>query len=78
MFGAGAKPSKRTKNVLGTRVFERLGYFPNIALDLVFLANCLMFKLECMIRYKIVHQIQNKYLAILQFQDKFKKVFMPN
>ena len=42
MFGAGVKPSKRTKNVLGTRVYERLGYFPNIALDLVFLANCLI------------------------------------
>ena len=41
MFGAEAKPSKRTKNVFGTRVFEPLGYFPNIALDLVFLANCL-------------------------------------
>ena len=42
MFEAGAKLSRMTKNVLGTRVFERVGYFFNIALDLVFLADCLL------------------------------------
>ena len=41
MFRACAKPSTETKSVLGMMVYERVGYFANIAFDFVFPANCL-------------------------------------